>query len=310
MTIRTPETLINRSESDELNLQRRKMLEVAHSLDSLGKRFERFVSIQLQQIEVAIDDFQRERAAWQRQRDREMERLRKGQTVEEPGHRSQTFETIASTTSLVDSIGFVLSDEDRGIGEIPGSASAPLKMLLLPGSASALQIGLVLFEISKYNRELGGGGVRFEVGVPRVPRKSAFQGEVPDDEPGAILCLEAFSCTPLLTYDGRPTRHLQRWDFFKSEILMSTLIDQKLWKQYQKGHDVSRTHMIREVALEATRRADVANSKVDTVDDRILRRFNPPAQEKKPVNQQLKRVEQVIGFLQNDCKMRIHLSLV
>ena len=305
MNVRTPETLIAHGDAADLNRQRRELLEYARSLDYLGKRFERFVSIQLQQLEVAIDDFQRERSAWQRQRERELERIREQGSKDSDGR----VETIASTTSLVDSVGFILDDNSEDSGELPGSASAPLKMYLLPGNASSLQIGLVLFEISKYNRELGGGGVRFEVGTPRVARKPVF-GEIAVDEPNAILCLEVFSCTPLLTYDGRATRHLQRWEHFKTEILMSSMIDQKLWKQYDKGHDVPREHYIREMALEATRRAEVANSKVDTVDDRLVRRFKPAGQESTATNQQLQRVEQVVGFLQKDCRLRLHLSLV
>ena len=305
MNVRTPETLIAHADAAEINQQRRDLLEYARSLDYLGKRFERFISIQLQQLEVAIDDFQRERAAWQRQRERELEKIRE----EGVDDRDGRVETIASTTSLVDSVGFILDDNSDEQGEIPGSASAPLKMYLLPGTASSLQIGLVLFEMSKYNRELGGGGVRFEVGTPRVARKPVF-GEIAVDEPNAILCMEAFSCTPLLTYDGRATRHLQRWDHFKSEILMSSLVDQKLWKQYDKGYDVPRDHYVREMAMEATRRAEVANSKVDTVDDRLVRRFAPSKKESSATNQQLRRVEQVIGFLQKDCSLRLHLSLV
>ena len=311
MNVRTPETISQEFDSDGLNEQRRELLDYARSLDYLGRRFERFVSMQLQQLEVAIDDFQRERAAWQRQRDRELERIREQKPQDLPKAEELSVAAVAGSSAVFDSI--IFPDENGNLTpskEISGSASAPLKLYMQPGTASALQIGLILFEISKVNRELGGGGVRFEVGVPRVPKKPAFGGGIAIDEPGAILCLEAFSCLPLLTYDGRPTRQLQRWDYFKSQVLMSSMIDQKLGKLYEKGHDVPREHEVRELALEATRRADLANCKVDSVDERFVRRFRPAQKEKSPTHQQLERVEQVVHYLKKDCGLLLHLSLV
>ncbi|MBT5019913.1 MAG: hypothetical protein HON04_14350, partial [Planctomicrobium sp.] len=61
--------------AEDLQLYQEELLDNARNLDHFGKRFERYMSMQLQKLEVAVDRFEREKEAWHRQRERELEEL-------------------------------------------------------------------------------------------------------------------------------------------------------------------------------------------------------------------------------------------
>lgn len=269
------------------------LLETARRLNQMGKQFERFMSIQLQQLEMAIDGFQREREAWHRQRDRELNELeqRKSLKSNDSGNENSSPEMNRKERSLENI-------------EANGDATAPLRMIIAPGSATAMQIGLLLFEISKFNHELGGSGIRFDVSrtcLTTSGRKS---------QRSAMIGLEAFSFAPLLSYDGAPTYQLQLWNRFKSDILMSSLADAKLQKEFAKTVDAPRDHELRSMAFEATRRAENANARCDAVSEVHNLRFYSQAKIQNPTRQQIQRVEEVVSFLKRECGLRIHVSLV
>ncbi len=277
-------------------MSRQELLDLTRQLDHMGKRIERFMSMQLQQLEIAIDDFNREREAWRRHRDRE------GKGLE--GRSRTTHEVIADP--FLEKTGS--SSRTGKQSYVPtNDATAPLRMMIRPGKASAMQIGLLLFEISKFNRELKGGGVRFDMSGTRISRKNAKKTPANND---SILSFEAFSYVPLLAYDGTPTQQLKSWDQFKSEVLLSSLIDQKLQKEFKKSVETKRDHESRELALEATRRAENANSKCDITQERSTSGFFTSKKNKYPANQQLQRVEDVARYLNKECGLRIHLALV
>lgn len=283
-------------ESETTILSRQELLELTRQLDHMGRRFERFMSMQLQQLEVAINDFDRERDAWRRHR-----RLEEQKTES----RSQTASEVISDRFMGDSS---LSPRNKEQSHVPSSdASAPLRMFIRPGKATAMQIGLLLFEISKFNRELRGGGVRFDVSDSRISKKNMKNSNTKNE---AILSFEAFSCVPLLAYDGTPTQQLTSWDQFKSEILLSSLIDQKLQKEFRKSVETKRAHESRTLAFEATRRAENAISKCDISQERSTTGFFSSKKTKYPANQQLQRVEDVARYLKKECGLRIHLALV
>ena len=296
MNIRSREISILEEEPEKAVLSQQELLELTRQLDHLGRRFERFMSMQLQQLEVAINDFHRERDAWSRQR-----RFEEQQNET----RSQAESMANSDTVLIDPD--FLTQKKKPSHVPAGDASAPLRMLIRPGTATAMQMGLLLFEISKFNRELRGGGVRFDVSGARISKEIKKNEHV---NHSVIIGFEAFSCVPLLAYDGPPTQQLKNWDQFKSEILLSSLIDQKLQKEFRKCIETNRDHESRELALEATRRADNANSKCDLSQERSTTGFFTSKKTKFPANQQIQRVEDVARYLKNECGLRIHLALV
>ena len=55
--------------------ERQRVLELARHLNRIGRKSERILSMQLQQLELAMADFERERAAWRRQQQRESQQL-------------------------------------------------------------------------------------------------------------------------------------------------------------------------------------------------------------------------------------------
>ncbi len=296
MNIQFDEMTTVEKKPEAVVLSRQELLELTRQLDHMGKRFERFMSMQLQQLEIAIDDFDREREAWRRYCDRAEKKTE---------DRSQ----IAANLTLDPYLERPdVSSRQKKQSYVPSNdATAPLRMLIHPGKATAMQIGLLLFEISKFNRELKGGGVRFDVSGARIPRKKLKSKNANN---GSILSFEAFSYVPLLAYDGTPTQQLQSWDQFKSEILLSSLTDQKLQKEFKKSIDAKRDHESRELAFEATRRAENAISKCDITQERSTSGFFSSKKTKFPASQQLQRVEDVARYLKKECALRIHLALV
>ncbi|QDT33368.1 hypothetical protein [Thalassoglobus polymorphus] len=285
---------------EDLVLYRQELLEVARRLDQTGKRFERYISMQLQQLEIAIDDFDRERDAWRRQRDREAENSNGHQPEVQQGQLAP----YEVSTGIQEYIGVPSLKKNLDL-EANGSASAPLCMLFRPNQATAMQVGLLLFEISKLNREFGGGGVRFEVNHVRLSK-----GKQDPAHPNVFFAVEAFSLTPLVAYDGTPSRQLQAWQRFKSELVMSSLTDKTLEKDFNKAVKVPRDHDAAIIAFEATRRAENANNKCESSQKELPRGFKPRKTVKGTSEQQLKRVGDIVRYLKNECDLRMHLSLI
>lgn len=291
----------------ELNRQRAALLELAQDLDLRGKKFERYMSIQLQQLEMAIDDFERERENWRRYKARELHRQEES---ESPGQGDSEFSTPMA--GKIDAKIAVpaprrnqefASDQEQRYRDV----SAPLKVLISPGEATAMQIGLLLFEISKFHRELGGGGVRFEVQGIRVPSEKF---RLKNNQSPPVIGIEAFSFMPLLAYDGRPSGQFEVWESFKLEILQSTLNDRQLLKLFRSGTETPRDHSIRSLALEATRRSDNATTKYDAPQSPLFHGYRKGSPVQPSTTQQLQRVEEVTAYLMRECQLRIHLSLV
>lgn len=278
-------------DSAELLRYQAELLDNARNLDHYGKRFERFMSMQLQKLEIAIDQFEREKDAWRRQRDRELSELNsKRSTV-----------PAAPSHPLPASI----SKETKVRGQEASKSTAPLLLLVQPGEVSAMQLGLLLFEISKMNREFGGGGVRFEVSSVKLPKRIGMRGEV-----SPIIGIEAFSFVPLLSYDGSPTRELDSWEIFKSKLLMSSLLDAGLLKNFKKASVAPRDHESVAMANESTLRAEHANTKCESNSDSRYEGFFAYKSDQHPKQQQLQRVEDVFRYLHHEYGLRMHLSLV
>ncbi len=287
---------------EDLALYRQELLEVARRLDQTGKRVERFMSMQLQQLEIAIDDFNREREAWRRQRDREAEELKvhKGTAtvLQESAHEG--------SSAIQEHIGAPSLKKNANLDE-NGSATSPLCLRIHPNKATAMQVGLLLFEISKLNREFGGGGVRYEVIEVRT---SKVTPDVAHPTSNVYIAIEAFSLAPLVAYDGTPSSQVQAWQRFKSEVVMSSLTDKTLDKDFKKTVKIARDHDVAAFAFEATRRAENANNKCDSTQKDLPRGFKPRKPVKGTSSQQLKRVEEIVRYLKNECELKMHVSLL
>lgn len=277
--------------TEDLQLYQEELLDNARSLDHFGKRFERYMSMQLQKLEVAIDRFEREKEAWNRQRERELEEL----TSKRPTVANQASEDRQAHT--------------KPIAKVPqtnsSNSSAPLLLLIQPGEVSSMQLGLLLFEISKMNREFGGGGVRFEVSSVKLPKKMSKRS---DAKP--IIGIEAFSFVPLLSYDGSPAREMVSWENFKSKLLMSSLLDANLLKSFKKCVAAPRDHDSVVMANESTLRAEHATTKCEATSINQYEGFFSKKKDQHPKQQQLQRVEDIFRYLNKEYKLRMHLSLV
>lgn len=274
----------------ELMQYQEELLDNARNLDHHGKRFERFMSMQLQKLEIAIDQFEREKEAWRRQKDRELKDL----NSKKPRASSNNVQPIAAS-----------QETQTQTNEATSKSTAPLLLLVQPGEVSAMQLGLLLFEISKMNREFGGGGVRFEVSSVKLPKRSGKRRQA-----CPIIGIEAFSFVPLMSYDGSPTRELESWEVFKSKLLMSSLLDANLLKAFKKSVAAPRDHDSVAMAHESTLRAEHANTKCDASSVGRYESFLSSKKGQHPKQQQLQRIEDVFRYLNQEYQLRMHLSLV
>ena len=306
------------------------VLETARELDRLGRRIERFLSLQLQQLEMAMASFDRERAAWQRQKQREHAELEKGRkelaTTQEK-HKAQRKGTkrffgwgrdseqrssvLFDTDAQIMLNDTVIMEDDMGAA---GTGTAPLKLLIQPGSVGEMRLGVLLLEISRLNRELGGGGVRFEMSACRVPRKRGKSSGADEEENDAIVQLEAFSWTPLVAFEGeRNAKRFQEdvvnWERFKNAMLLTSLIDHELAQHFRSTKEADRDNPARALVLDAARRVDEANIKAGNTEEKLAAAATHRIGVE-PFSKQLKRVEAVSQVLAEDCTLRIHASLV
>lgn len=282
----------------QIQQQRQSLLEAARKLDRMGKQFERFMALQLQKLEITIDEFEREKEAWRRQRDRELDQLEYSNAPQ--GRRDHH----VRSSNQIDQYKSEIADK-RELPRSSEHSTGPLLILIDPGSASAMQLGLLLFEISKLSREYGGGGARFEVNAVRIARSSRKR-----KTSGPIIAMEAFSYLPLLSYDGSVTRQLEAWEAFKSKLILSTLTDKDLPKEFKKGVLAPRDHESTELATESTRRAENANTKCDNIDNHVLNGLYLKKQSERPTQQQLQRIEEVYSYLSKEYGVRLSLSLI
>ncbi len=236
------------------------MLLLARRLDTIGRGSEQFLCQQLDQLERAISEFESEKAAWRRQLQRESHELAR--------QRDEVQQLLEANTSsgspgAVDAAR-MSARMKRNIAEADArkSAAAPLRLLLRPGTATTMQVGLLMFEISKLNRDLGGCGLRFEVDDVRLPRKRLLARMTRSDGDGEILELTAFPTLPLsgrgthVALDVDVTDRLEDWITFKSRLLQSSLVNKDLVQIFSKCKSVDHHGKSGSVVKEAARRAE------------------------------------------------------
>ncbi|MEZ6060401.1 MAG: hypothetical protein R3C19_08575 [Planctomycetaceae bacterium] len=286
---------------------RLQLLELARNLDDCGRRTERFLTQQLQQLQQAIDEFEAEQSAWRRQQAREAEVL-KALWDELSGVSGQT---PAALRRLSENRTEIRRQPVHVPDEVVAAGGSPLSLLLIPAKCSSLQIGLLLFEVSKYNRELGGAGLRFEVTDCREPRQHLIGRRQPSNET-AIIALDVFSRQPLYVADDRGCMNaigddsLDRWFVFKAQLLQSAIMSPDLPLVFKRSRSAGRDHTAREMVLDATRRADMAESDDSNRTPRGACRSTGTSE---AARQQLSRLEQCVATLANGRGMKLHISL-
>ena len=243
--------------------EHQQMLFLARRLDTIGRGTEQFLCQQLDQLERAISEFESEKAAWRRQLQRESHEL-----ATQRDEVQQLLETNISGSPGAVEVARVSARMKRNAAEADArkSAAAPLRLLLQPGNATTMQVGLLMFEISKLNRDLGGCGLRFEVEDVRLPRKRLLARMTRSDGSGEILELTAFPTLPLsgrgthVALDVDVTDRLEDWITFKSRLLQSSLVNKDLVQIFSKCKSVDHHGKSGSVVKEAAWRAECNDS--------------------------------------------------
>ena len=289
-----------RSEPSQLRL-----LEMARSLDAFGRQAEQFLQQQLDDLQLAMEELEREKAAWRRQMDRESRQLaRQWEEIRRAGGGTFTGDSADPQTQSRRSRADKLARQSR---------EAPLRLLLQPGRASALQVGLIVFELSKLNREMGGRGLRFELDEVRRPARGLFARRSGADT-GEILELSVFSEQPLhargqhVVMEVDITDRIENWIAFKSRLLQSQLVDDSLSAAFEKSRVVSDPASAREILRDANRRVDDVdrNRQSDTCYSGSYQFVNTALD---TVQQQVGRLEGCCERLMRDTDLRLHVTV-
>ncbi len=286
---------------------RRQMLMLARRLDRFGLQAEQFLSRQLEQLERAIDEFESEKAAWRRQFQRETSQLAHlREDVPQSRERDASGLTIAVASELEKRV--------RAESTARKSGGDPLRILLQPGQATSMQVGLLMFEISKLNRDMGGQGIRFEVDEIRVPKRRFLSWKSSKGMTGKIIELTAYSTLPLaargrhVALDVDITDRLEDWIAFKLRLLQSSLVNENLATVFSAGRATKCNDKSRSGFLEATRHVAAVTSKSTEHSD-----YSGTAMlansASDVIQQQAARLENCYDCLCNDCGLRLHIEL-
>lgn len=334
------------------------MLTTARDLDRLGRRVERFLSMQLKQLEISIARFDREREAWLRRRQAELAQIEQsrqaladawedlkahrgdrgvsGESVDTSKLPARPPDTIlsqglkrmfqsgaASETSPPDGPELKTMEDlavDSG-EDAAGTGSAPLKLLLDPGTASEEWLAGLLIEISKLNRELGGSGLRFELShCRRTERKRARPSSPGGPLTGLLLELELYSRQPLIELGGGAhgsdvSGDLLVWERYKSAMLLTSLIDRRLSRDFEKARasagdasDRQRIAKLLHRAEDAIIRIEATRAPASLGAGGNACKHHTDAEVR--VRQQVTRLETVAAVIADECTSRVHVSLV
>jgi len=231
---------------------RQELLQHARRLDRFGRDAEQFLSRQLEQLEAAINEFERDKAAWRRQMRRESSQL-----AEQREQLDRMRDVLSDgATGSEASIKFKREIAERDARK---SGTRPMRILFEAHDASPMQVGVLLFEISKLNRDMGGQGVRFEVADVRAPKKRLLGIGNGNESSAEIFELHGFPTLPLkargnhVTLDVEVTDRVEEWILFKTRLMQSALSDGELASWVEKYKSVPRGIETRNFIREATR---------------------------------------------------------
>ena len=292
-----------KSEFDQSPEPRQRLLELARSLDRMGRQSEEFLCAQLQQLADALDEFDREKAAWRRQLRRESAELAR--------QRDEIEHLRAALASGSSSVVCDSATRRRAAAESAArkSGDAPFRMIVQPRNASPLQVSVLFFEISKLNRDMGGKGVRFEASDVRVPRRKLLSRQNDAESNWPVFEFNGFPTDPLkargshVALEADNTDRVEQWIAFKSRVLQTVLANGELAKESRKLQSVNRTPEIWAFIREASRRP---GTEASWADDSFVAPFNSqlPGLQVECVLQQVLRLESCFERLCHDTGLR------
>lgn len=291
--------------------QHQKMLLLARRLDTMGRRTEKFLCEQLDQLKLAIDEFESEKAAWRRQFQRESHEL--AQQRDEIQHlRAENSSGAPRAIDAARRSARML----RELAEVNArkSGADPFRFLIQPGKASTMQVSLLMFEISKLNRDLGGRGLRFEIEDVRAPGKRLFVRMSGSGCDGEIVELTAFPTRPLsgrgshVALDVDNTDQLEDWITFKSRLLQSSLVNSNLGQIFGNCKSVKHIGKSGRVVREAARRAE-SNGSGNNHDSDYPSALMWAGTSVTAIQQQVARLENCYERLSIDCGLSIHVEI-
>lgn len=285
---------------------RQQLLEHARNLDRFGRRAEDFLCRKFQQLEREIDEFEREKAAWRRQLRRESSQLvRQREELEQrDSERSLNKSVIRSASDRLQRTAEAAAAKARASGR------CAIRLLLGPHEATSMQVGLLMFEMSKLNRDMGGRGLRFQVAEVRMPRRRLFWRHRTVATTGRILEITVSSMLPLMprgshvSLDVDATDRIEHWIAFKTRLLQSCLVKSDLLAEFNRGKRVGDNDSC-SIIREATRHVAAASSQ--SSDYSSASQFaNTPIDS---VQQQLDRLESCYESIKKDSGLLVHIEL-
>lgn len=265
--------------------QRDTLLDVARSLDQFGRRFERFAALQLEQLQIAIDQFERDKAEFERQRDREIQQIenhRKSLAGHAAAPAVQTG-AVAQPIAADPDVSRLRELRRKAVTGRTTSAN-PLRVIVGLGSASEMEVARLALEFSNLCRAFGGQGMRFEINDCRV-----------DASDYGLVELHAFSVVPLGGEQNGSA--LANWETFKSAVVLMSVLEPSLEMTFKATEPVDRSHPLRKLVSIAVRRADDVEQRGMLASD-------------KSAANQLKRLESLIESLASEFNASVAASLI
>jgi hypothetical protein len=295
---------------DEARQTGQKTLMFARRLDTIGRQTEQFLCDQLGQLERAIDEFESEKAAWRRQYCRESQELaRQREEIQ------RLMESNASGLQTNSGTGLPVARTKEAAAEKDArkSGTDPLRFLIQAGNATSMQVGLLLFEISKLNRDMGGRGLRFEIDDIRAPRKGLLSRLTRTEGGSQILELTVFPTVPLsargvhVSLDVEETDHLEDWITFKSQLLKSSLVNTDLAEVFRSSKSI-KNQKTRNTVKEAVNSAESKRTAQGQQNDFSgTTRWATSAID--AIRQQAARLENCYEQLSLDCGLLMHIGI-
>lgn len=284
------------------------LLTLAQQLDDFGLQTQQFLCQQLDTLERAIAEFESEKAAWRRQ-------FQRGSAQLASQREEMRLQFSPENAILNDGNSNSRNRRSTLEAQVRKSGVAPLRILLQPGRATSMQVGLLTFELSKLNRDMGGQGIRFEVDEVRVPRRRLLEWVASNESGSEILELTAYSILPLaarghhVALDVDATDRLEDWIAYKSRLIQSSLVDHELVSIFAQGKTMKRGGKSHFGINEATRDAsDVTAKRLSNADyhNSVFR----ASSSFDCIEQQLVRLENYCEQLRIDCGLRIQIELL
>ncbi|MCA9036148.1 MAG: hypothetical protein KDA91_13520 [Planctomycetaceae bacterium] len=287
---------------------RQQLLELAHSLDRIGKQAEQFLAGQLDQLAKEIEEFEHEKAAWRRQYRRESTEL---STQRDEIERLRKL--AGSSPMPEDSVARKRASIEETVRK---SGIAPLRLLVVPSQATSQQLGVFLCELTRFNKDLGGRGLRFELSGAYRPRKRLLGRATDPEMASTLLEFHVFPAVPLkargahVQLEDDNTDRVEEWISWKIRVLQAGVTKEDLDREMRRMQPHDRNRQIQEYAREAARRPESELCSLEetfTAAGMSSGSFVLPDSHTDFVRKQILRLQGVAERLFDDFNMRIQI---